>query len=405
MNYRKFLIPISEGGMAMANLDTVNRLHHIVDGYGNYYRINGNNQLIVATGRENAGVFTFFEANQRIGGGKKSYFYSAVPIDEDEETEYGQIEYESTEEEMEEKHMEDEQTEGMQAEDVQSFIIGERGENNHINHIISDKQDTYYSDYVSEDCSESDTEIKMCLPYDMKCIDWKEYLTHFCYIASEVHNYQDELNQSLSDIDMQICDILHYIELYNLDTEDDIRMIELLKECREQRRDVKDEMLRIECFQKAIGNSSNVARAKDGIKQINKLDTRIYHPRKLKKLFKDCPEKTVRDSKLIRALENDTCMDIKQSCFENREIEYAHENFEINSTEYGTEYKVEEGEDIMEYTKQRTVFDGKNNNWKQFAKEQFEFYSNAEQYIYNLQDDINELDEEIEDTLNEIEDA
>jgi len=167
-------------------------------------------------------------------------------------------------------------------------------------------------------------------------------------------------------------------------------MIELLKECREQRRDVKDEMVRVEYFQKAIGTSGNAAKAKDSIKQIKKLNTRTYHPRKLQGLFEECPEKTIRQSKLIRAFEKNTCMDIleneyKETCYIEQETE-------------------EEGV-IMEYTKQNTIFDGKENHWEQFAKQQADFYANAEQYIYNLQTDIDEIDAEIEQVFNEIENA
>jgi len=35
----------------------------------------------------------------------------------------------------------------------------------------------------------------------------------------------------------------------------------------------------------------------------------------------------------------------------------------------------------------------------QFAKQQVQFYANAQQYIYNLQTEINELENEIEDIL------
>ena len=52
-----------------------------------------------------------------------------------------------------------------------------------------------------------------------------------------------------------------------------------------------------------------------------------------------------------------------------------------------------------------TPFDGKENDWLSFAKQQAEFYRNAGQYITNLQLDIKEIDDEIEDILLETEDA
>lgn len=60
---------------------------------------------------------------------------------------------------------------------------------------------------------------------------------------------------------------------------------------------------------------------------------------------------------------------------------------------------------VMEYIKQMTVFDGKKNDWLQFAKQQAEFYANAEQYIINLQIRLEDLDEEIERVLIEVENA
>ena len=189
-------------------MENISGLHYIVDGSGNYYRMNGNNQLVVADGIECAEVFCYTEAKQRIGEGKKAHFYSTVPV---------------------------EGVAPVEEQEGEPIYMGRGNETS---------------------------------SYDIKNIDWSEYLTHFCYIASGIHNYQDELNQALSDIDVQICDLLHYIELYNLDEEESLRVIELLKECREQRRDVKDEMFRTECFKNSIGTSSNIAKVKDCIKQI-----------------------------------------------------------------------------------------------------------------------------------------
>lgn len=52
-----------------------------------------------------------------------------------------------------------------------------------------------------------------------------------------------------------------------------------------------------------------------------------------------------------------------------------------------------------------TPFDGRENNWVSFARQQAEFYRNAGQYITNLQIDIKEIDADIENILMETEDA
>ena len=59
----------------------------------------------------------------------------------------------------------------------------------------------------------------------------------------------------------------------------------------------------------------------------------------------------------------------------------------------------------MSEVRRDTVFDTKKMDWLQFAKEQAEFYKNAEQYIVNLQIDIRDIDDEIESTLEQIEEG
>ena len=49
----------------------------------------------------------------------------------------------------------------------------------------------------------------------------------------------------------------------------------------------------------------------------------------------------------------------------------------------------------MEYTRSETVFDGKQNDWMEFAIKQAEFYKNAGQYIINVKMDIEDIDNEI----------
>ena len=67
-----------------------------------------------------------------------------------------------------------------------------------------------------------------------------------------------------------------------------------------------------------------------------------------------------------------------------------------------------DGEETMaEMAEERsyTPFDGKENDWLSFARQQAEFYRNAGHYITNLQIDIKEIDSEIENILLETEDA
>lgn len=144
-----------------------------------------------------------------------------------------------------------------------------------------------------------------------------------------------------------------------------------------KRRDVKDELMRIEYFQNNLGTSANVAKAKQALKSIKGLETRKYKPRKYDELFENYALK-------------------------DRNREKAVENIKNN-------YKVVQavkdigGEDIMTEERKYTPYDGKENDWLTFARQQAEFYRNAGQYISNLRIMIQEIDLEIGDILQETE--
>lgn len=223
--------------------------------------------------------------------------------------------------------------------------------------------------------------------YDLSEIDWAEYLTHFTYLVEGLKDYREQLAKKHSDIEQKICDILHYIELCETNEEEAIDLVELLRVCRENRRDIKDELQRIEYFQNNFGTNMNVAKAKQALKCIKGLETRKYRPRKYDELFENC---TLKDKRLQRA-------DIRQ-------MEHGHE---IQKQRFVVEpvQKDEGGEETMLEERNITPFDGKENDWLSFARQQAEFYRNAGQYITNLQMDIREIDEEIEETLLEAEDT
>lgn len=126
-------------------------LYYIMDYSENYYRVNNEEQLVVAAGKEEATVFTFSQANSKISVGEKSSFYRMIPV----EGENKSLEYEKTE--------------------VQ----------------YSGNEETY--DLVQEDISLAKKltrdEVHCSITknpssYDLSEMDWEEYLTHFAYVAS-----------------------------------------------------------------------------------------------------------------------------------------------------------------------------------------------------------------------------
>lgn len=198
-------------------------LYYIMDYSENYYRVNNEEQLVVAVGKEEATVFTFSQANSKISVGKKSSFYRMIPVEGENES----LDYEKTE--------------------VQ----------------YSGNEETY--DLVQEDISLAKKltrdEVHCSITknpssYDLSEMDWEEYLTHFSYVASNLTDYKDELTKKQSEVDQKICDVLHYIELCETDDNEATDLVELLRVCRENRREIKDELFENSNMHKAKANTN-----------------------------------------------------------------------------------------------------------------------------------------------------
>ena len=337
-------------------------LYYIMDYSGNYYRTNQTNQLVAVAGEQDATVFTFAQANRRICVGKKASFYCMVPIEE--------------------------KADDMNVEEPKSDEIDDNSSTFPVEEQVNITEDEFVSpikeltyDEVSEPVE------KNVASYDLSEMDWEEYLTHFTYLVEGLKDYREELSKKHSDIDQKICDILHYIELCETDEKEAADLVELLRVCRENRRDVKDELQRIEYFQNNFGTNANAAKAKQALKCIKGLETRKYKPRKYEELFENCILKD-------RRLQRDDICEIQCNGVNTKQ------RFSVEPT-----LNDKGGEDTMINERKYTPFDGKENDWLLFAKQQAEFYRNAGQYITNLQIDIKEIDDEIEDILLETEDA
>ena len=206
-------------------------LYYIMDYSGNYYRTDKADQLVAVAGEQDATVFTFAQANSRICVGKKASFYCMVPIEETEEDMNGTV---SGSDEI---------------DDYSGALPVEEQEENDDEYISPIKELTY--DEVTEPIE------KNVASYDLSEMDWAEYLTHFTYLVEGLKDYREELSKKHSDIDQKICDILHYIELCETDENEAADLVELLRVCRENRRDIKDELQRIEYFQQESINLEN----------------------------------------------------------------------------------------------------------------------------------------------------
>lgn len=321
-------------------ISAVDMFYYIMDYSSHYYRLDSKDQLVVAADENEASVFSFVEANKRIGTGFKSKFYYMSPINSENQNAV---------------ELEQEEEAAYSSTETNLSAVKE----------ITESE-------IMEEVKKSISE------YDLSKVDWLEYLTHFTYIASGLKEYRESLVKSESDVDQKICDVLHYIELCDTDDSEATDLVELLKVCRENRRDIKDEIIKVDMFQKNIGTSANVAKAKEAIKSIKGLETRKYTPRKFTELF---------EGSQVR---------IKNRG--NRSVD------SYESISSGTE-EISQEEYEMNYERRETSFDGRKNDWMAFATQQAEFYRNAGQYIVNLKLDIEDIDSAIADLMEEVESA
>jgi len=290
-------------------------LYHIKDYSGHYYRVNMNGQLVVAAHEADAGIFNYVDANRRTtGGGKEQVFYMSS-IDEDKNLPAKELPVEEI------------------SEPVEKIMAG----------------------------------------YDLSEINWMEYLDRFSHIIASIPKYQKGLESALSDVDKKICDVLHYIELCETNSQEAEGLVDLLRVCRENRREIKDELYQVDAFKQTLGTLQNASKAQSGIKLIKKLDMRKYRPRKYTELFEN------------------SSMKVKKKKTTEKPVE-------LN-------IQTEKKEPVIHMIRRDIPYDGMDNNWMSFAYQQREFFQNAEQYAANLQMDIEMLDKRIEEVLMQIEDT
>lgn len=323
---------------------TSEKSFYIMDYNSNYYRVDSKNQLVAAGSENEATIFSFADANRRIGAGPKSRFYFMTPV-----------------------NMEDDEVEEAPVSEEETFENGIDGS------VIS----------IVREVKEAERSKAVETPGDasaFSALNWEEFLSNFSNISSNVGIYRDKMSQKLGEMDKKICDILHYIELFDISDADAKDLVELLRLCREKRREYKDEIFKAEVFQKNVGTNANIAKAKETIKAIKGLAKRKYTPRKLSELF---------EGETISARP-------PKSCLIDAPVLIKPEAYSGESKREGSQ---------MEQVKRDTPFDKRENDWISFAKTQAEFYRNASQYIVNLELEMNEIDSKTAVLLEEIETA
>lgn len=203
-------------------IDTGKR-YHIIDLQGNFYKVCGKQGLTIVNNSSEADIFTLREANARIGDGKKARLYNTIEAD-------------------------------------------------------------YMTDSVeSKTASIGNTDTPTL--FDDLNNDWEGLLEKLCYMSSHLNAYQTNLNQMLSDVDKEICDIRHYIEFEDLTETDMISVTKLLKEKLQRRREIKDEQDRTGMLQSTFLDESFGIKVHQGLELMERMKHRVYTPRKLPELF------------------------------------------------------------------------------------------------------------------------
>ncbi len=201
------------------------KMYYIVDLQGNFYKNDPKGNLVVAKDSDDADLFTLRGANERIGGGKKAKFYTTMEAELPKSTD--EPVYEAPEYDVVEKPT---MFDGLQ--------------NN-----------------------------------------WEEILSNLCYMSSHMDEYQTNLNQMLSDVDKEICDLMHYLEFSDLDSSEMLRVAEMLKERRQRRRQIKDEMEKTALMKDTFLDGAFGTKVQQSLDVMERMKTRQYTPRKLLDLF------------------------------------------------------------------------------------------------------------------------
>ena len=115
--------------------------------------------------------------------------------------------------------------------------------------------------------------------------DWESMLTNLCYMSDHMSEYQNNLNQMLSDVDKEICDIMHYIEFSDLSDGEMLKASRMLQERRRKRREIKDEMDKTALMRSTFLDSAFGIKVQQSLEVMEKMKERQYTPRKLSDLF------------------------------------------------------------------------------------------------------------------------
>lgn len=204
--------------------------YYIVDTNGDYYKIDVKGNLVLAHGVEEAMTFSLRDANLRIGKGRKAKFYNVL-----------------------------------EAYEIETEI----------------------DDHIEEEMYETPEYDEITKPtmFDSLHNNWEEMLSNLCYMSDHMDEYQNNLNGMLSDVDKEICDIMHYLEFNELNDKDMLKASKMLQERRRHRREIKDEIEKTSLMKSTFLDSVFKIKVQQSLEFMERMKSRQYTPRKLNELF------------------------------------------------------------------------------------------------------------------------
>lgn len=178
----------------MGDTNLKDELFYVMDFSQNYYCLDSNNQLVIAKSKDVARIFSLQEVRSKLEGKKKASFYRIVTVDGNK----------------------------MVTSDMLFKMNTEKN----------------YDEEVKREEAE----------YDISKIDWHEYLEQFCYLVSGSQKYFSDLQKQQSDVDMELSDLMHYVELFEVMPEEESKILEAIKDARSRRRKIMDSTEALKLF-------------------------------------------------------------------------------------------------------------------------------------------------------------
>lgn len=113
-------------------------------------------------------------------------------------------------------------------------------------------------------------------------VEIKKHISDLQLDLQSVISQENEFKSNLQDIDQELSDIMHYIEFHRFSASEGYKLCKRIQELRDIRRDLKNKIEMVNILK--TGNCQKIADG-DILESLNRVDHKIYCPRKLTTLF------------------------------------------------------------------------------------------------------------------------